>query len=183
MAAWGVGRLLGPQLMVAGGGHPTNQWFGMYYAGQVGKRLPVPIFQSIESFVIFGILILIERRLPRRPTGFILSATMGLWGLSRFAEEHLWLSDTSHVGSLLVQAAGIALCVSGIVLMIVLWRRQQRAIESGNATDGDAHSAPEESAQGPTGDTAQVPTGDSAQDPAGVTAEDPAEDPAGISFR
>jgi hypothetical protein len=33
--------------MVAGGGHQTNQWFGMYYAGQTGKRLPVPIFQSI----------------------------------------------------------------------------------------------------------------------------------------
>ena len=46
MACWGIGRLLGPQLMVAGGGHPTNQWFGMYYAGQAGKRLPVPIFQA-----------------------------------------------------------------------------------------------------------------------------------------
>ena len=57
MAAWGVGRLLGPQLMVAGGGHPTSQWFGMYYAGEAGKRLPVPIFQSIESFIIWGILI------------------------------------------------------------------------------------------------------------------------------
>src|SRR5580700_6938210 len=61
MACWGIGRLLGPQLMVAGGGHPTHQWFGMYYAGQVGKRLPVPIFQSIEDFTIFGILLLVER--------------------------------------------------------------------------------------------------------------------------
>jgi phosphatidylglycerol---prolipoprotein diacylglyceryl transferase len=130
MAAWGVGRLLGPQLMIAGGGHPTNQWFGMYYAGEVGKRLPVPIFQSIESFVIFGILIFLERRFPKRPTGFILSATMALWGLSRFAEEHLWLSDTSHVGSFLVQAAGLTLCAAGVVLMAVLWRRQQRSIGS-----------------------------------------------------
>ena len=45
MACWGIGRLLGPQLMVAGGGHRTDQWFGMYYAGQAGRRLPVPIFQ------------------------------------------------------------------------------------------------------------------------------------------
>ena len=140
MAAWGVGRLLGPQLMVAGGGHPTSQWFGMYYAGEVGKRLPVPIFQSIESFVIFGILILIERRVPRRPTGFILSATMGLWGLSRFAEEHLWLSDTSHVGSFLVQAAGLALCAAGVVMMVVLWRRQQRSTPSALPADGVADS-------------------------------------------
>ena len=42
MACWAMGRLLGPQLMVAGGGHPTHQWFGMYYAGQAGQRLPVP---------------------------------------------------------------------------------------------------------------------------------------------
>ena len=36
MACWGMGRLLGPQLMVVGGGHPTHQWFGMYYAGRAG---------------------------------------------------------------------------------------------------------------------------------------------------
>jgi phosphatidylglycerol---prolipoprotein diacylglyceryl transferase len=149
MAAWGVGRLLGPQLMVAGGGHPTSQWFGMYYAGEVGKRLPVPIFQSIESFVIWGILILIERRVPNRPNGFILAATMGLWGLSRFAEEHLWLSDTSHVGSFLVQAAGLALCAAGIITMAVLLRRSRNAPKAdtttlepdaalGSATESDA---------------------------------------------
>lgn len=128
MAAWGVGRLLGPQLMVAGGGHPTSQWFGMYYAGEAGKRLPVPIFQSIESFCIFGTLIWLERRVAHRPTGFILAATMGLWGLSRFVEEHLWLSDTSHLGDLLVQAAGLALCAAGVVTMIVLLRRQRHQL-------------------------------------------------------
>ena len=69
MAAWAMGRLLGPQLMVAGGGHPTSQWFGMYYATEVGRRLPVPIFQSIEDFTVFCILILIERRLERWPDG------------------------------------------------------------------------------------------------------------------
>ena len=84
MAAWGVGRLLGPQLMVAGGGTPTHAWFGMYYSGEVGKRVPVPIFQAIDSFVIFGILLLIERRYRDRPVGFVLAATMALWGLARF---------------------------------------------------------------------------------------------------
>ena len=70
MACWGIGRLLGPQLMVAGGGHPTDQWFGMYYAGQHGKRLPVPIFQAVEDFAIFGILLLVERWLrTRTPQG------------------------------------------------------------------------------------------------------------------
>ena len=69
MAAWALGRLLGPQLMVAGGGHPTHQWFGMYYAGQAGKRLPVPIFQALEDFGIFCVLIALERRIRRWPDG------------------------------------------------------------------------------------------------------------------
>jgi len=126
MAAWGVGRLLGPQLMVAGGGHPTHEWFGMYYAGQVGKRLPVPILQAIDSFIIFGILLLIERYYKERPVGFIVAATMALWGLTRFYEERLWLGEIGHLGSTLVQIAGLALFASGVVVMVVLHRRQRR---------------------------------------------------------
>jgi len=125
MAAWGVGRLLGPQLMVAGGGHPTHEWFGMYYAGQVGKRLPVPILQAIDSFLIFGVLLLIERYYRRRPVGFVLAATMALWGLTRFYEERLWLGEIGHLGSVLVQGAGLALFVAGIAVMAVLHRRQR----------------------------------------------------------
>lgn len=179
MACWGIGRLLGPQLMVAGGGHPTNQWFGMYYAGQTGKRLPVPIFQAIEDFAIFGILLLIERWLrtkaptkvgvasgavddgehpagaeggrahpgraeggvgvtagvtgdvagstavdgggpavPSPPAGIILGVAMVLWGIERFLDEHLWLGEDGHLGSLLVQVAGIGLTVAGALLLI-----------------------------------------------------------------
>ena len=73
--------------------------------------------------------------MPKRPTGFILAATMGLWGLSRFAEEHLWLSDTSHVGSFLVQAAGLALCAAGIITMAVLWRKSRNKPQ----TDASLH--------------------------------------------
>jgi uncharacterized membrane protein YhaH (DUF805 family) len=156
MACWGMGRLLGPQLMVAGGGHPTNQWFGMYYAGQVGRRLPVPIFQSIEDFTIFGILLLVERWLRTSapvpvavapegtedqterpstapallpPSGIVLGVGMVLWGIERFLDEHLWLGEDGHLGSLLVQGAGIALAVWGTVLLITRigplqqWRR------------------------------------------------------------
>lgn len=126
MAAWGVGRLLGPQLMVRGGGHPTTAWFGMYYAGQVGKRLPVPIFQSIESFVIFGVLLLVERHLRERPRGFVTATTMALWGLERFVEEKLWLSYPGQVGDTLVEVAGLGLFAGGVVLGAVLWRRRHR---------------------------------------------------------
>jgi phosphatidylglycerol---prolipoprotein diacylglyceryl transferase len=137
MACWAMGRLLGPQLMVAGGGHPTNQWFGMYYAGQVGRRLPVPIFQALEDFTIFCLLLLVERWLrsvapapaaaveggttTRRllpPSGIVIGVGMVLWGIERFLDEHLWLGEDGHLGSLLTQAAGIALAVAGVILLI-----------------------------------------------------------------
>jgi prolipoprotein diacylglyceryltransferase len=219
MAAWGIGRLLGPQLMVNGGGHATNQWFGMYYAGEVGKRLPVPIFQAAMDLSIFGILLLIERwlrgqapaaspkvaaagvaavapdmsrqaaletadvgrvsppveigagadigapagtegtervigmdgsangsahdspesataapdeeggaadgeraiDLERRrqlpPAGIIIGAGMVLWGIERFIDERLWLTDPSHVAFILVQVAGVGLAVAGVILL------------------------------------------------------------------
>ncbi len=180
MASWGIGRLLGPQLMVAGGGHPTHQWFGMYYAGQVGKRLPVPIFQAMEDFAIFGALLLVERWLRRQapsdadgasavlaafpatasspppattaatvalepgetatdfagddvdaggsrsggaipgtlpPAGIVLGVGMVLWGIERFADEHLWLGEDGHLGSLLVQWAGALLAIAGLILL------------------------------------------------------------------
>jgi prolipoprotein diacylglyceryltransferase len=136
MAAWGVGRLLGPQLMVAGGGARTTAWYGMYYAGETGKRVPVPIIQAVDSFVIFAVLILIERTVRRRPVGFVLAATMALWGLARFLEEHFWLGAHAQVGStqsesgigpVLVQAAGLVLFAGGVAIMAWLWRR--RAVE------------------------------------------------------
>jgi phosphatidylglycerol:prolipoprotein diacylglycerol transferase len=147
MACWGMGRLLGPQLMVAGGGHRTNQWFGMYYAGQPGKRLPVPIIQSIEDFSIFAILLLVERWLRTTgpqvapagggdgtavtarllpPSGIVLGVGMVLWGIERFFDEHLWLGEDGRVGSLLVQGAGIALAVWGTVLLISRIKPLQR---------------------------------------------------------
>ncbi len=137
MACWGLGRLLGPQLMVAGGGHPTNQWFGMYYAGQVGRRLPVPIFQSLEDFAIFGVLLLVERWLRNQgkaalpPAGIILGVGMVLWGIERFLDEHLWLGEDGHLGSLLVQIAGLGLAAAGVVLLLTrlgplrAWRTQE----------------------------------------------------------
>ncbi|MGD0391880.1 MAG: prolipoprotein diacylglyceryl transferase family protein [Acidimicrobiales bacterium] len=148
MACWAIGRLLGPQFMVAGGGHRTNQWFGMYYADQVGKRLPVPIFQAIEDATIFGILLLVERWLRATapvavgtadgagsgpqllpPAGIVIGVGMVLWGIERFFDEHLWLGEDGHLGSLLVQGAGIALAVAGTILLITRigplrrWRR------------------------------------------------------------
>jgi len=99
----------------------------MYYAGQVGRRLPVPIIQSIEDFTIFAILLLVERWLRTTgpqvapadggdgtvattrllpPSGIVIGVGMVLWGIERFFDEHLWLGEDGRVGSLLVQGAG-----------------------------------------------------------------------------
>jgi phosphatidylglycerol---prolipoprotein diacylglyceryl transferase len=211
MASWGIGRLLGPQLMVAGGGHQTHQWFGMYYAGQVGKRLPVPIFQSMEDFAIFGVLLLVERWLrsqsptaaltaatsasvqapavvtatltsvadeigapaegqvpdgdradvvpgdhrgtgPLPPAGIVLGVGMILWGIERFFDEHLWLGEDGHLGSLLVQWAGVLLAIAGVILLatrigpLQRWRRGELgAALDGPYDDGSASPATEDS--------------------------------------
>ena len=127
LAAWAMGRLLGPQLMEAGGGHRTHQWFGMYYAGQAGRRLPVPIFQAAEDFGVFLVLISIERRLARwpdgsirtgYPSGTVIGAAMVLWGIERALDEHLWLGEDGRLGSLLVQIAGVLLVVGGGALLL-----------------------------------------------------------------
>jgi phosphatidylglycerol---prolipoprotein diacylglyceryl transferase len=147
MAAWGVGRLLGPQLMVAGGGKRTTAWWGLAYAGEAGKRVPVPLIQAFDSFVIFGILLLIEHYVRNRPVGFVLAATAALWGLARFFEENVFLRQNDHNGAPLVQGAGLLLFVAGLVAMAVLWRRHQRhpAPEGGpdeNGTLDDASPLP-----------------------------------------
>jgi phosphatidylglycerol:prolipoprotein diacylglycerol transferase len=132
LAAWSLGRLLGPQLMVAGGGHPTHQWFGMYYAGQAGKRLPVPLFQSLEDFSVFLVLIALERRFNRwpdgrprtgYPAGGVIGVAMILWGIERSLDEHLWLGEDGHLGSLLVQIAGVLLVIGGGAILIRTRRR------------------------------------------------------------
>jgi phosphatidylglycerol:prolipoprotein diacylglycerol transferase len=153
LASWAMGRLLGPQLMRAGGGHPTHQWFGMYYADQVGKRLPVPIFQALEDFAVFLVLIAIERRLDRwpdgtrrfgYPAGVVIGTGMILWGIERALDEHLWLGEDGQLGSALVQVAGLLLVVAGAVILVRArgrWRDWLQTHHAGDASQSVA-SAP-----------------------------------------
>lgn len=122
--AWAIGRFLGPQFMIAGGGKSTHQWFGMYYAGQVGRRIPVPIIQGMECLGIFLVLILIERALRRDwiVRGLIAALAMSLWGLSRFFDEYLWL--TYDAGTDAVEIASICMFVFGLGL--ASWRYRVR---------------------------------------------------------
>jgi phosphatidylglycerol:prolipoprotein diacylglycerol transferase len=150
MACWALGRLLGPQLMVAGGGHATHQWFGMYYAGQSGRRLPVPVFQALEDFSVYLILIAIERALDRwpnglprhgYPTGIILGTTMVLWGIERSLDEHLWLGQDGALGSDLVQIAGVLLVVGGVFILLRTRSRWQAWLTTNHAPEVEAEPA------------------------------------------
>ena len=140
-AAWAMGRLLGPQLMVAGGGHPTTQWFGMYYATQVGQAAPGTDLPGPR-----GLRHLPGADLPRaaaRPLARRL-APLGLPGRCRDRapawccgassaplDQRLWLAYPGNLGSALVQVAGVALAVGGVVVLVVTRRRWHAWLAAG----------------------------------------------------
>ena len=120
---------------MAGGGRQTTAWWGLRYAGEAGKRVPVPLIQAFDSFVIFAILLLIERYVRDRPVGFVVAATAALWGLARFFEENVFLRQNDHVGSWLVQGAGLVLFATGVVAMAILWFRRVRPGDPATGAD------------------------------------------------
>jgi phosphatidylglycerol:prolipoprotein diacylglycerol transferase len=122
-AAWSLGRLLGPQVMVNGGGHRTNAWYGMAYAGQQGDRVPVPIFQSLMDLVTFLILIAIDRRTDGHPRGAITALGAGLWGFSRFIEEWFWLGVPGRWDS--VEVIGLIMSAAGWIWLALIVRRSR----------------------------------------------------------
>jgi phosphatidylglycerol:prolipoprotein diacylglycerol transferase len=128
--SWSLGRILGPQMMVAGGGHITHAFYGMAYAGQVGKRVPVPVFQCLEDAAIWGILLLIERRLNNaqrnlRP-GFLIGVAMVLWGVERAIDEYLWLAKPGKGGDVGVEIVGLILALVGGFVAFRTWRKSAR---------------------------------------------------------
>ncbi len=155
MASWALGRLLGPQLMYAGGGHPTNAWYGMEYAGQIGKRIPVPIFQSIECFAILIALFWLEKVAKRRgiDNGFILAGLCALWGLARFNDEYLWLAVPQLWDA--VEVTGLVLSAGGWIAMARLWlRAAKRPLASTDAEIEDQVGVAVDSTR-PSGATAE----------------------------
>jgi phosphatidylglycerol---prolipoprotein diacylglyceryl transferase len=118
IAGWALGRVLGPQFMVNGGGHLTHQWFGIHYAGQVGRRVPVPLIQGTEDALLWLTLLALEHRRPLRRVGVLTGIAMIIWGLVRSLDERLLLGQESHSGSIGVQIAGVVLALCGAVLIV-----------------------------------------------------------------
>lgn len=133
MASWAVGRLLGPQLMIRGGGRPTTAWYGLSYAGQVGHRIPVPLFQAAECTVIWAALVLLDRRTddPDRTPGVVLAGMAALWGLARFGDEYLWLAVPRLWDA--VEVTGLILAAGGSAGLALLLRRGARRRSGGVA--------------------------------------------------
>jgi phosphatidylglycerol:prolipoprotein diacylglycerol transferase len=130
VAGWALGRFLGPQFMVNGGGHLTHQWFGIRYQGQVGKRVPVPIIQGLEDGLLWLGLLGLERVRLKQHRGTITAIAMIVWGLVRALDERLLLGQESHSGSLGVQFAGLALALAGVVTLVMHWPRQRDEVTS-----------------------------------------------------
>ena len=128
IAGWALGRVLGPQFMVNGGGHATHQWFGLRYAGQVGKRVPVPLIQALEDGALWLVLLRMERstRVEQAP-GTVTGVALVVWGLVRALDEHLLLGQESGSGSVGVQIAGLAMALGGLVILVSVARKLQKA--------------------------------------------------------
>ena len=116
IAGWALGRVLGPQFMVEGGGHITNQWFGIHYAGQIGKRVPVPLIQGAEDALLW-LSLLAGSRFIKQP-GVIAGAGMFVWGIVRAVDERFLLGQQSHAGSIGVQISGVVLSAAGLLIVL-----------------------------------------------------------------
>ena len=136
MACWAIGRLLGPSSWWPG--VATNQPVVRHVQRRPGRQAPpgsdLPVDRGRDDLRDPAPRRAVAaRRAPagrdcrwRRtgatpappPAGIVIGVGMVLWGIERFFDEHLWLGEDGHLGSLLVQGAGIALAVAGTILLI-----------------------------------------------------------------
>ena len=69
-------------------------------------------------------VVAVERRWRALPPGFLTALAATLYGVARLFEEDVFLRQNDHVGSILVQGAGLALVTLGAAWMLALRRRQ-----------------------------------------------------------
>jgi phosphatidylglycerol:prolipoprotein diacylglycerol transferase len=141
MAAWAMGRLLGPLVMVNGGGHPCDSWYCVRFATGVTtpsgamtytpRELPVPVFQAAESFAVYLLLLRLERFLSHRrlrgvvvSDGMVIAGLFAFWGLARFFDEFFWLDVNPPPDA--VEITGLVLSFGGFLAMGLLTRKARR---------------------------------------------------------
>jgi phosphatidylglycerol:prolipoprotein diacylglycerol transferase len=137
VACWVIGRLLGPQLMYRGGGRRTNLWFGMEYAGEVGKRLPVPIFQSIECTVVLLILLYIVKRQKvagKKRNYIVVLSAIFFWDITRFFDEFLYLDRPQRLWDAVEVFSLILVAISGLLIIYV--KKKTNLVDFDKKRDG-----------------------------------------------
>ena len=101
----------------AGCSGPSSRWPAAATRRTSGSACTTParsasgsrcrIFQAVEDFAVFCVLLLVERRLSHWPdgsarsgfpSGTVIGVGMVLWGIERFLDEHLWLGEDGHLG-------------------------------------------------------------------------------------
>jgi prolipoprotein diacylglyceryltransferase len=97
-------------------------WFGLEYAGEVGKRLPVPIFQSIECLIVFAILLYIVKR--QRDAGkkrnyIVVLSAIFFWDITRFFDEFLYLDRPQRLWDAVEVFSLILVAISGILILAI----------------------------------------------------------------
>jgi hypothetical protein len=103
--------------MYQGGGNLTHAWYGMAYAGQPGKRVPVPIIQALEDSVVYLIALWVERKIAHRggPIGIVATTAVTLYGAARFNDEYVLLPHNTG-GDIAVLIASVAFVGVGAAL-------------------------------------------------------------------
>jgi prolipoprotein diacylglyceryltransferase len=114
--------------MYQGGGNLTHAWYGISYAGQVGKRVPVPIIQALEDAFVYVIALWVERRIARRggPVGIVVTTAVTLYGAFRFNDEYVLLPHNTG-GDIAVIVASVSFVAFGAALAgFLLWSDRGR---------------------------------------------------------
>ena len=76
------------------------------------------VLQGAEDGLLWGLLVLVERRWTTKFAGALSALAMIVWGLVRAFDEHWLLGQESHSGSIGVQFAGLALALAGVVIFL-----------------------------------------------------------------
>ena len=90
----------------------------------------MPIFQSIEDFTCFLIVLWLAKRYPRwkMPALSVAVSGLGIWSIERFFDEYLWLAVPRVWDA--VEVFALILLASCSVAMVILTRKRGGSLET-----------------------------------------------------
>lgn len=111
-------------------GRQTDAWYGIVfrhsnYAPNGVSLIPTQLISAAGDFIIFGLLILYERKRPA--TGRVSAAYLILYGIGRFLVEFLRNDYRGSIGDLSTsQFISIGIVAAGIVLFAAVKNNRQK---------------------------------------------------------